>query len=131
MQDTEQERGRPPAEAPIGRVTLKEAAAQAGVSYATAYRRTTSGEIAHWRDDAGVISIMASDVDKIKLRPGAENPRPAISVRPDEKTAAAFARAAKAAGDVPVSRWLMDLGTREIARIADERREKRRAARRG
>jgi len=126
MQDTEHERGRPPAKAPEGRVTLKDAAALAGVSYATAYRRATSGEIAHWRDGAGVISILSADVDKIYLRPGSDNPRPAISVRPDEKTSAAFARAA---GKLPVSRWLMDLGIAEVERLAGVKRAKRKRAR--
>lgn len=112
------DRGRPTAKAPVGRVTLQQAADIAGVSYSTAYRRIVSESIPHDRGEDGTISILRSDARKIRARKADPEGRPAYMVRPDPSTDKGFKIAAKAAGDVPVSRWLLDLGLAELARLA-------------
>lgn len=87
-------------------MTLQEAARLAGVSYASAYRRVTAGVVPSERDESGVVTIARRDVRLIKLRPAADNSRRAVMLRPSNERYAAWERAA---GDKPVSRWLMEL----------------------
>ena len=99
-------RGRPPAAAPRGRVTLQQAAELAGVSYSAVYRRVTGGELPSQRDASGVVTIARRDVRLIKLREPAGDDRKAVMLRPDLERYAAWERAA---GDKPVSVWLGEL----------------------
>ena len=99
-------RGRPPAAAPRGRVTLQQAAELAGVSYASAHRRVSDGVVPSERDESGVVTIARNDVRLIKLRPAADTNRHAVMLRPTNERYAAWERAA---GDNPVSQWLMEL----------------------
>jgi hypothetical protein len=99
-------RGRPPAEAPRGRLTLQEAAELAGVSYSLVYRRVQDDEVPSESDASGVITIARRDLKLLTKRPKADTKTHAVMVRPELEQYAAWERAA---GDKAVSAWLEEL----------------------
>ena len=91
-------RGRPPASAPRGRVTLQAAAELAGVSYSLVYRRVEAGEVPSERDASGVITVARLDLKLLGRRPKADTKTHAVMVRPELAQYAAWQREAERRG---------------------------------
>lgn len=102
-------RGRPAAKAPPGRVTIRQAAKLAGVSYQVVQRRIAAGIVPVERDESGVVTIARGDVRLIQAREEADPARAdseAVTVRAVPERMAHWRRAA---GDTPMSVWLGEL----------------------
>ncbi len=98
--------GRNPADIPDGRVSLRQAAAMSGLSYAEVHRRVSTG-LAPGEQDADAVWTMAlEDVPNLQRREPANDPRKAVMIRVPIAEYAAWERAA---GDKPVSTWARDL----------------------
>lgn len=103
---TREAAGRPRAAAPRGRVTLREAAAQSGLSYAELYRRARAGQIAGAHQEAGVWTMRRSDVAQLTRRPPSTDERRAVEVRPQIARYAVWESAAQRRG-LTVGKWLL------------------------
>lgn len=115
MSNTEtHERGRPPEVAPPGFVTIKQAAEQASVSYATAYRAVVRDHVRYQQEANGTIYIVLGDVSKIKpvKRKRAKKPSVTIRTEPDR-----MKRWEAVAGDRSVGDWLGELADKAVARV--------------
>lgn len=113
---TSNERGRPPEVAPVGHVTIAEAAEAAGVSYATVYKHVKKNLVRSSQAENGAIYIRREDVRKIKLAQRPRSKRPSVTIRlePDR-----LRRWAAAAGDRTVGEWLGELADKAVRRVED------------
>lgn len=109
---------RPAYKAPDGRLTLRDAAAQSGISYHVAYTRITDPQfpIPHKRDGT-IYTIAVEDLGMlVRDRGEPKDKRIAIQCRISPELNKAFERVA---GDMAVSSWLIELG-KQAAGVATE-----------
>lgn len=100
---------RHPATAPRGRLTLRQVAAQSGLSYERVCELVRKGEVPSTRI-GDVYTVSAKDAARVQRRPRSNDPRKPYMVRVKLDRAAAWERAAKATDPTqPVSTWLGEL----------------------
>lgn len=96
-------RGRPPATAPRGRVTLAEASEISGLTRQEIHRRIMDGQIpSAEQGESGVWTIGRKEAETLERRPQSKGPRKAVMLRPYVPRYKAWEREAKRRG-VPVS----------------------------
>lgn len=106
---------RPRFRPPPGRLTIRQAARRARISYHLAYARITSGVVPSRRTD-GVYTIAEADVSRLRSKgKQKKGQRIAVQVRISMREHLAWQRAARGAGFRAVSSWLRDLGQKAAA----------------
>ncbi len=101
-------RGRPPATAPRGRVTLAEASEISGLTRQEIHRRIQAGLVPGEQDARGFWTITRQDAEGLERRPPPSGPRVAVQLRPYKPRYKAWEREAKRQGK-PVSTLAMEL----------------------